>query len=1233
MPNQNEIQISGLSYTNKDFNTIYAELLDLVTTLTDKWDPTTSNEADPGVVLIKLGALLADKNNYNIDKNILELFPLSVSQTGNARKIYDIAGYSMKWYRSATVDVTFNYTGSLNLNNSAIDIPAYTTMVTNDDGDVVYTVLEPVALTTSIRSATVQAMQGVIKDYEVNGVTTITLDNLDEYNRLYFTETQIAENGIFIMNADADSTSSQFINQWERVDNLQLQELNQNLYRFGVLPNTDTCYIEFPQDISNLIGSGLLIKYIVSSGEQGNISANTLTSLYSNDITVTIDNNTTNVTEDIVISNASSTSNGEDPESLNAAYDNFKRIVGTFNTLVTCKDYETAVRELRENEQPLASNSVVSDRTNDINYSTYVVTLDPSTGAPTRTLNSACYSSSDAEPSEGMTAFELGLYALEPMGSVNADYYYNKSFSCNTDTAAIRDGLSEYKSIQHDWLTYNNLAHKFIYKNFYKLTGTVSTYYKVSSTEAEQIENNIRTAIIDRYNASELNFGEAIPFDDIVQTIQSADTRIKYVMLNEPEYTFRYMLSNDYTGSFSSSFSLSKSDYLSILAKMILSGNVQLYKFDREFNYDYGQTEVKTYGAAGLNSTEGISNITTEASIVLNEGSEYQVKQNEVIELNAPSLITTTTYGTAVTYKFVKTDNQEISSGNYYELGSGDSLAISYTDTNNTSISLTYGAGTIIQPSGFALTSTSTETTLSSTQSINICEINQTNFDDTFECIWFLNRATTVQTQAASTDGNEIQYYILFPAVSSTDTENSAVTQEYTLQENEYFMYTNRDRNALVILTSGTKLIRTVAAGSTGRVVQCQNYLNAGDVVSDGLSAIPSTDWYVWSYADGNLSAQEQMIITLGEGASIKLSNSGSSITLNNNEQALNGVTVEYKSADESSYTNLTQYNGANIGWSIRSRLNLNMSLTQPQVLTETQKISYEYTDAENQTSTTNITDCSVLSSVPLYLAGGDNIDTSSLMMDGTYSNLLRFYTYTEAVGVQTGGSTVEAVEKSGNYYLLNSANEYTVRFSLLPKTSCIIPIIKVGEGLTATISTSSTKLSLIEGFSITSTQGSSIALSAAGVYYLYADNSNSGNSADVVLSISFGSGEAGRITNSLQLGDINILPGTFNGDNIFSDTITKTLSYIASTTGEAVPDYENLLTYLKSYSGSNEFYYTYEIDSIDEIDTSILPTNEVGNVLAPEVVWDVNNICNKFTIAQINLSDMSVKVSNSSRA
>jgi hypothetical protein len=59
--------ISAISYTNKDFQTIYPERLEAAKELARNWDPTISNESDPGVVLLKLNAIIADKNNYNID--------------------------------------------------------------------------------------------------------------------------------------------------------------------------------------------------------------------------------------------------------------------------------------------------------------------------------------------------------------------------------------------------------------------------------------------------------------------------------------------------------------------------------------------------------------------------------------------------------------------------------------------------------------------------------------------------------------------------------------------------------------------------------------------------------------------------------------------------------------------------------------------------------------------------------------------------------------------------------------------------------------------------------------------------------------------------------------------------------------------------------------------------------------------------------------------------------------
>ena len=92
--------LSNYSYINKDFNAVWQELLELTSKISAKWDPVASNESDPGVVLIKLIALLADKLNYNIDANVLEQFPSTVAQFPNAREVFGVLGYNMKWYRS-----------------------------------------------------------------------------------------------------------------------------------------------------------------------------------------------------------------------------------------------------------------------------------------------------------------------------------------------------------------------------------------------------------------------------------------------------------------------------------------------------------------------------------------------------------------------------------------------------------------------------------------------------------------------------------------------------------------------------------------------------------------------------------------------------------------------------------------------------------------------------------------------------------------------------------------------------------------------------------------------------------------------------------------------------------------------------------------------------------------------------------------------------------------------------
>ena len=172
---------------------------------------------------MKLLAFIADKNNYNIDKNILEQFMPSVTQEENMRKLCDMMGYNVKYYRSATTEISFTYLGgnatldaALGIgsenadttqrvgSNGVFHIKAFDTSFKTED-NIVYTLLEDIEITKDIRTDSKKAIQGQIKALNLNqGSTTsseatkIQLYNLDENNRIYIPDTMVAENGIFI---------------------------------------------------------------------------------------------------------------------------------------------------------------------------------------------------------------------------------------------------------------------------------------------------------------------------------------------------------------------------------------------------------------------------------------------------------------------------------------------------------------------------------------------------------------------------------------------------------------------------------------------------------------------------------------------------------------------------------------------------------------------------------------------------------------------------------------------------------------------------------------------------------------------------------------------------------------------------------------------------------------------------------------------------------------------------
>ena len=506
MNSQDKI-LSNTSFVNKDFNSIWNEFLELVPKLTRKWLPSEANESDPLAVALKLIAIALDKGNYAIDKSLLELYPLSLTQEASAYRVYDALNYKIRWYESGRgfISVRYNKPAGTLANNPSLK--KYD-MITNEDNTVIYTIIsDTVELTKDVEVFTAEIMQGAVKDFVINGQTLVTTQNLDSENRLYFTESNVAQNGVFVTSEG---------NEWKCVDNLALYSGDSYVYTFGLDTATNSCYIQFPKDVANLCGPGFTIKYLLSEGSRGNVLRGDLTVLYS-DSEIQIDGSESkNLSEQITLFNNAAISNGRDPEKIDEMYETYKRTANLLNTLVTLEDYRNyLLTYISSNNNKLVSNCQVSDRTCDL-LNTYIVKSMNTSGKFTDVMRNG-----------DMNAFQLRLYPLTYSSDTTNKQGYDISFTTATNEQEIEEELSRVRVVNHDFLESGNL---FILDA--TLKGIVYLESQVSARDARDILSNIYTAIYQNFNSSKLVFGKEISYADIVETIQAADTRIKYVALN-----------------------------------------------------------------------------------------------------------------------------------------------------------------------------------------------------------------------------------------------------------------------------------------------------------------------------------------------------------------------------------------------------------------------------------------------------------------------------------------------------------------------------------------------------------------------------------------------------------------------------------------------------------------------------------------------------------------------------
>ena len=723
MITDNELRISSESYTHKDFYQIYPEILDLVNKITERWDPSSSNESDPGVVLLKLLAFIADKNNYNIDKNILECFMPSCTQEDSMRKLCDMMGYNPKYYQSAVAEVSFMWVGDeLPTTPTGVDYIKLDrfTEITDDSGEVNYVLTEPVTLSYKGNIVSKPAIEGTLQTVEINNDSVVKLNNIDDNRRLYLPESQIAENGIWIWNVSEAETEPNF---WKKVDNLNIQKANQKVWKFGFDSRRRLPYIQFPEDIAGLIENGLTVNYIRTSGENGNIKANTLVkltkldkvklykALQEEEVSIQDENNTY-----LVISNKSYTVNGKDVETLDEAYNNFKKTVGTFNTLVTCRDYANAIYNLVNSELDttnLVSNVQVSDIKDDLNFSNRIVSFDsyglfytdiplkkhsvnvvnslPSTGEPnviyyckgeyyqydsSITGDVKWYKCTEQEVNT-INNFDLYIYPLTNVDNFSKASAYEESFKPSPLTLKIINKLEDYKTLSHIIkqvdLSVGKTRQIYNIKNYYHLNAKISTTYKVTKYEADEILENVYAALWNEFNARKVNYGDELSYDIILKTIEKADSRIKTVSLDEPKIKTNIMYGDGreinilgYDGTINTgSDDEAEKVFYTLISKNVLAGRIPLFNYDKRFTYRLGESPTSSghhiFGKEYSYPTDSeVIDITTDPHVSdENEASfsityvdtevkipaarlqdEYTLKKNEMVQLIAPNLTT-----------------------------------------------------------------------------------------------------------------------------------------------------------------------------------------------------------------------------------------------------------------------------------------------------------------------------------------------------------------------------------------------------------------------------------------------------------------------------------------------------------------------------------------------------------------------------------------------------------------
>ena len=333
-------------YSQQDFSSTFEELLSIVEASTTKWNPRASTEADPGVVILKLMALLEDKANYRFDMSMAQAYLDSVSDRQSAFDLLHMLGYIMKNARAATGSVYLTKIpsawDSLEEDASKPNIIPRATVFTDATGTLKFFSTKEVNIPDKLATnaqLTVPVQAGEFFQVTKDGRSTFSIKDIDEDGKLFLGRTDLAQNSIYVRVVDELATAAangetQYDDSaWQYIDFAVLKPQG-NWYMVETSEDGEM-YIQFPDDFATRIkgSTQFIVEASCLSGASTNIAAGMLSTTTNEELKAFFS-----------ISQPDAFYTGQDAESIAQATTNYYATKDVCNTIITASDFISAIR-------------------------------------------------------------------------------------------------------------------------------------------------------------------------------------------------------------------------------------------------------------------------------------------------------------------------------------------------------------------------------------------------------------------------------------------------------------------------------------------------------------------------------------------------------------------------------------------------------------------------------------------------------------------------------------------------------------------------------------------------------------------------------------------------------------------------------------------------------------------------------------------------------------------------